>query len=136
MSQWAKANEIAEGFLVEDGPHETHDGDCLGADTQFHTALDVFRLNNNLEVVMNGHPCNISKWRAYNSYDVLHDIRPPLTRNRIMVDKADLLIAGPFEYTEKHRGSGTWATIRYAKYHKVETFIVWPDGTVTHQDYA
>lgn len=136
IKQWAKTTDIAEEYLKAEGPHQVHTGDCKGADTQFHTALDVFRLNNDLEVVMHGHPCNIEKWRAYNDFDVLHDIKPPLVRNRVMVDAADVLIAGPFQYHEQFQRSGTWATIRYAKLHKVELYIVWPDGSVTHQDYS
>jgi len=128
IDQWATADEIIRERFLAPGPHEFHDGDCVGADTQIHTAIDVFRLLKELEVVMHGHPCNLTQWRAWNTYDIEHEVKPPLVRNRDMVDVADLVVAGPREYEEVLKGSGTWATIRYAKRNKKELIIVWPDG--------
>ncbi|KKM09958.1 hypothetical protein LCGC14_1722330, partial [marine sediment metagenome] len=39
----------------------------------------------------------------------------PLARNKLMVARADFLIATPKTMKEVMRGSGTWATIRYAR---------------------
>jgi hypothetical protein len=105
---------------------EWHDGDCLGADTQAHATIRRIAWP---PIEMHGHPCNIFKWRAHNEYDVLHPVAPPLSRNRHIVGASDLMFATPKEYAEVFRGSGTWATIRYAKSREVPLTIIFPDGS-------
>lgn len=60
--------------------------------------------------------------------DVVHEPRPPLERNRDVVDASDVLLACPGGMAEEQR-SGTWATIRYARKAGKPVVIVWPDGT-------
>jgi len=55
--------------------------------------------------------------------------KPPLVRNRDIVDECDLLVACPGSDHEELR-SGTWACIRYARKVKRKTIIIWPDGTL------
>ena len=91
------------------GVEEAHHGDCIGADAQFH---DVFR---SYAKVMHAHPCTIEELRAHCVADVIHDPLPPLERNLVIVRSIDILIAAPAQDNEIKRGSGTWATIRYAR---------------------
>ena len=88
---------------------EAHHGDCIGADAQFHYIFNF------LVKVMHAHPCDIEKLRANCAADVIHEIKPPLERNRDIVRSIDILIAAPAQDNEIRRGSGTWATIRYAR---------------------
>lgn len=110
---------------------EFHDGDCLGADTQAHAT--VRHLGYRPE--MHGHPCNLYKYRSHNEYDVTYPVKAPLVRNRDIVRNVDLMFAAPKEFEEVMRGSGTWATIRYAKQAKVPLIVVFPDGTEERFNY-
>ena len=65
-------------------------------------------------------------------YDMLFPAKPPLDRNRDIVDACEVLIAAPKEMSETLR-SGTWATIRYCRKVGKPLFIVWPDGSVTEE---
>lgn len=74
---------------------EFHHGMAEGADLQAEMAIleelvDAFRVHR--------HPAG----------------NDPLARNRVIVQKSDVLIAAPFENHEIVR-SGTWATVRYAR---------------------
>ena len=57
--------------------------------------------------------------------DIWHEVFPPLTRNRDIVDVSGVLIAVPKKREEELR-SGTWATIRYARKVGRLTMMVWP----------
>jgi hypothetical protein len=59
---------------------------------------------------------------------IVHGILPPIERNHIMVDAADVLIACPHGPEELR--SGTWSTVRYARQQGKPVIIVWPDGRV------
>ena len=52
-----------------------------------------------------------------------------LDRNHDIVDASAEMLALP-SGPEKMRGSGTWATIRYARRTRVPLLICWPDGRV------
>lgn len=109
---------------------EWHDGDCIGADTQAHAVVRRFMHEvPEFNPKMHGHPCNLSKYRAYNEYDFVHPVRAPLVRNRDIVVASDVMFAAPREYEEVLKGSGTWATIRHTRLKKVRLVIIWPDGS-------
>lgn len=54
--------------------------------------------------------------------------KPPLERNRDIVNDAQYMLACPFTYGEELK-SGTWMTIRYARKLHKPLAIIWPDGT-------
>lgn len=54
----------------------------------------------------------------------------PLQRNRLIVERCDVLLACPRLHREEQR-SGTWATIRYARMLHRPILIIWPTGTTT-----
>lgn len=134
-AQWETVALIIAEALEILKPNEWHDGDCVGADEQAHGTVDT--LKKVADIVTHGHPCNLDHWRANREFDRMHEIRPPLVRNRNIVNESDLMIAAPKEYEEVKVGSGTWATIRYAKRQGKHLIIVWPDGTKEeHRKYA
>jgi len=103
-----------------------HHGDCIGADSCFHTI--AYYAQARIEI----HPTNIPGKRAY-CYErlhrmttVVHPVKDPLVRNQIMIHSGRFLIAAP-EGPEKLR-SGTWSTIRFAIKMGKPVFIVWPNG--------
>lgn len=135
VDQWAAFGIVLGEHWNFTDQHEWHDGDCVGADSQAHaTVANLKKMSAN--ITMHGHPCNLENFRAHNEYDVLHEVKAPLVRNREMVDVSDLVIAAPKEYDEVIRGSGTWATIRYARLHSKHLVIVWPDGTTSEENAA
>ena len=88
-------------------------GDCIGADEQFHhLVLEVF--GDPARLLIHIYPANIPGKRAYCNSRHIADPRPPLVRNKQMVDLCDLLLVAPRVMQEQQR-SGTWATYRYAK---------------------
>lgn len=98
-----------------------HHGDCWGADEQFHEiARDV-----GCGVVTHPSTHNL---RAYCKADKEMERRPPLDRNRDIVDASNVMIAAPAEMEEQQRG-GTWSTIRYARRAGKRLVVVYPDGT-------
>lgn len=105
--------------------HVLHHGDCVGADAQAH------RLALNIEARVVIHPPSVETFRAYCvGADVIRPACAYLMRNRHIVNAAeDGLIAAPRTHAEELRGSGTWATIRYARAARKRLWIVWPDGT-------
>ena len=101
-------------------------GCAVGGDQQIHYLTNVPK---------EMHPSKESqqRWaeRVLRSIDELFPIHPPIPRNHIMVNNGDCVIAAPKGKIEQLRGSGTWATIRYAKKIGKKLYICWPDGTNT-----
>lgn len=58
-----------------------------------------------------------------------HAIRPPLERNRYIVNASEGMIAMPITMEEQRR-SGTWATIRYARNVKKPVLVIGPNGQI------
>lgn len=98
---------------------EFHHGDCIGADAEAHDiAWDL-----GIRVVI--HPCDLETQRAYKIGSVTLPVKPPLERNKDIVEACELLLAAP-STTEEELRSGTWATIRYAKRCGIRGFILKP----------
>jgi hypothetical protein len=131
IDQWKAFDSlILDIFKRTPGPHEWHDGMCIGADAQAHDTVIRLIEEHNLSVETHCHCKTGVSNRAKNlQYDIYHRAKAPLVRNKEMVLLTDLTIAAPFEMQEQHRG-GTWSTVRYC--HKVEQklFMIWPDGSV------
>lgn len=98
-------------------------GDCVGADEQAH------ELATSLSIRTRARPSDSGAHRAHCVADEIADPRPPLDRNRDIVDDGDFLIAAPGQASEIAR-SGTWTTIRYARKIGRRVLVIWPDGSV------
>jgi len=85
-----------------------HHGDCVGGDAQ----ADDLAHRLGIQVVI--HPADVpSDKRAYcKGASVVHNPKPPLVRNRDIVNAVGIMFAGPRSKQEVLR-SGTWATVRY-----------------------
>lgn len=102
-----------------------HHGDCIGADEQAHSMALLL----GYEIVV--HPPVSPKKRAYcQGATLYHSERGYLDRNHDIVDASDFMIATPKDMEDVPRGSGTWATIRYATKTRVNLLIVYPDGQI------
>ena len=121
--QYATFIKVVDRLYTGLDVREWHDGDCVGADDEAHNYVENFP-----GVYVHVHPSNLFRQRAYNSSDFEHAEMPPLTRNEIIVDSVDVMIATPSGETEIMRGSGTWATIRYARKTRTHLIIIWPNG--------
>lgn len=104
-----------------------HHGDCVGADADMHGLVMANRPHARFHV----HPPNVDKYRAWCRFDEQEESKQYLVRNHDIVDASDLIIATPAEMYEVKRGSGTWATIRYARSKQKSLIVVWPDGSMS-----
>lgn len=103
-------------------------GCAIGADT------DAAVKANEAEWRIVGHPSDNESQTsevATMLCDILRPRKPPLDRNRDIVDGCFMLVAFPAGTAEEQR-SGTWATVRYARKVKRNITICWPDGTTTN----
>lgn len=126
-SQWQELEDLL-AILVKDRDVRWHDGDCVGSDDQAHSVINKVTSDQAYTI---GHPCNLSKYRAWRDFDELKEELPPLVRNKKIVEQSDIMFAAPEGFDEIGIGSGTWATIRYARRKKKPLIIVWPDGANT-----
>ena len=106
-----RQREYLRRWLAEHGSKitEFHHGDCFGVDVE--VAWLVRQTLPDVRIV--AHPCDLEQ-RGFGPTDEVRKIKPPLVRNHDIVDEVDLLLAFPKQTVEQRRGSGTWATIRYA----------------------
>lgn len=115
------------GDLQSAGATQANHGMCMGADKQFHDMAKA------LGYFIVGFPgithAGTEFERAPCVCDITQRPKPFLMRNHDIVDESDVVIATPKDTTEQWRGSGVWATIRYARRIKKPLLIVWPDGT-------
>lgn len=113
---------------LKDGDTEFHHGDCVGADADGHHIA----WHAGARIVI--HPPSDPTWRAWCDPGPSGTILPVQSfhvRNHAIVDCSNHLLATPRSRVEVFRGSGTWATIRYAaREFPGLTRIIWPDGEV------
>lgn len=100
-----------------------HHGDCVGADQECHNMASM------LGWKTVAHPCDIDSKRANCKATEVREVKPPLVRNKDIVNESEIMYAFPKEMNEVLR-SGTWATIRYARKRYKQMVIVYPDGGV------
>lgn len=99
-------------------------GDCVGADADFDRICILLGIGRMCR------PCVFESMRAHTgAVEIAPPVRP-MERNRAIVADADWVIACPPNFDEIKSGSGTWATIKFARRaHRMLT-IVFPDGTL------
>lgn len=104
---------------------EFHHGDCVGADASFHHL--VLAYSDRPRIII--HPSTLEDQRAYcQDANLYLTPKPPLERNRDIVNEVGFLLACP-SGAEVLR-SGTWATIRYARSQGLRGRIFYPGGAV------
>lgn len=102
-----------------------HHGDCIGAD------VEAARIARSWGYRIIVHPPEAERKRAFNAGDEERTPLPYLERNHAIVHESrDMMLACPAGYDERIRGSGTWATIRFARKVNVPLIIVYPDGSM------
>lgn len=119
QSQVASTRDLVKQLDPDAGRH----GDCVGADADFDELLRV------LGVWRVIHPPKNDQHRAFCDGDVILPPKSYLARDRDIVDRSELMIATPKEFTSK-AGSGTWYTFGYAMKMKRPTYLILPDGMV------
>lgn len=106
------ANQLIElvDFITNNTITHAYHGDCIGADSEFHTLLREYSPSTIITIFP---PSNNSK-RAYNKADILMPEDTYMKRNQSIVNACDILIAG-IPTTHELRRSGTWSTVRKAR---------------------
>lgn len=125
-SQKGVVEDLLRQFYMSGDVTCFHHGDCIGADEEAHDFAEECGF------LIESHPCNIPKMRAYCAAAQEFPEKPPLDRNRDIVDACDVLIAAPADLTEQPKG-GTWYTVRYARKLGRRIWIVWPSGKVKEE---
>lgn len=106
---------------------EFHHGDCINGDAQ---ADEIAR---SLGFSIVEHPPLRVYARAFCEHRGQTMVLPPrefIPRNHDIVDAVNQMFAAPAQKEEQMRGSGTWATIRYARRIGKPLLIIYPDGTM------
>ena len=131
MSHAQKRGVIS--VLAEIGPAtQYHAGCCVGADEEFTVIVSVY--SHDYAIV--GHPSALKQLTSKVCADfcnLVFPAKPPLERNRDIVEATDVLVAAP-ETAEEQLRSGTWATIRYARKLGRPVYLVMPDGSVRKEN--
>jgi hypothetical protein len=101
-------------------------GICIGADEQFDRVARAFSF------AMVAHPPEDEKkvmvgWTSEKWFEVCEPA-DYLGRNAEIAALSHLLIACPKGFEEEKR-SGTWSTVRRARWCKTPRLLIWPDGT-------
>ena len=107
-------------------PCWAHHGDCVGADAEFHgvvAAIDGARI-----VVHPGPAYDIARQAGCAGHERREPL-PHMRRNANIVRESTVMIAAPYQETERRSG-GTWATIRMARMAGKPLAIVYPSGVV------
>ena len=126
-------------YLIDSGATELHHGGCVGSDWLAHKHA----VSLSIRVVV--HPGPAGKWRAEECLvpSRLVTVLPAkdyIPRDYDIVDACERLLATPKELpgNEPGRGSGTWATVRYARRPQIArpTVICYPDGGVKYERLA
>jgi hypothetical protein len=106
---------------------EFHHGGCVGSDQEAHNLA----LPECITIVV--HPCNIKSKQAVLRWPVGYNLtrlpeKPPFECNWDIVRAVDVLIAAPKGRFMEMQGSGTWATVRYARKLDKPVVVIFPEG--------
>lgn len=115
------------GDLRSAGATQATHGMCQGADKQFHDmakALSYFVIGCP-GVTTDGY----QYFRSNVECDLVMPEKPFLIRNRNIINESDVILITPKETREQFKGSGTWASIRYARTANKPLVVIWPDGS-------
>lgn len=119
---------IADGQSFSKDNLQLHHGGCIGADKEAHDIWLALGYEERHPHVHWAHGPGIDEKRAVLSEIndcQTYDAKPPLERNRDIVDVCAVLIAAPLQRAEVLR-SGTWATVRYARTTGKTVLTIWP----------
>lgn len=103
-------------------------GDCVGADADF----DALCRRGGYAFPVECRPCTFENMRARTAAKVIAPPMPPMERNRWIVRDSNVILACPPNDTEIKSGSGTWATIRFAKKEGKAVHIFFPNGSIDY----
>jgi hypothetical protein len=125
---------VVERLMENLQVHVVHHGAAEGADRQMHHIAGAYGCHREL------YPCTTEQARwaksAAGETDVVHpeDNHGAIQRNHRMADKSGVIIATPYGFVEIPRGSGTWATIRYAWKIGKPCYVIYPTGELRGPD--
>lgn len=104
-------------------------GDCVGADEDAH------QIAYGMDLSVFIYPPIKKTYRAFCVSDNIYQPEDYLVRNRRIVDNCSLLIALPKQNKETNSG-GTWYTVRYARRLKKPIIIIFPNCSVSKENYS
>ena len=120
MSKNQKEGLVAAflGYIILGYKIEFHHGACVGAD------VEADHIARKIGCHMNIHPSNHrTRVHCEETGDTVFPAKPPLVRDKDIVNVVKVLIAAPKSNKEELR-SGTWTTVRYARKKGIEIVIL------------
>ena|SRR5689334_11728721 len=128
-AQRAHVEFLVQGFVCRWGGANLAGlhGDCVGADADFDAVCAKASMDG---MARESRPCTFDGMRARTGVREIAPPVPPMQRNRAIVADADVMIACPPNKEPIKKGSGTWATIGFARKANKPLIIVFPDGDV------
>jgi len=97
-------------------------GGAIGADAEFHEMCLMQRIS--IDIFPSTMASQVADLHGYNK---IYRPAPPLSRNKVIVQYSDYMIAVSGTAHEVQR-SGTWATIRYTKRMQQPIITIFPSG--------
>ena len=120
-AQHAALLRFAKAFPIDRFVH----GGAVGCDTFAHQAVRHFHPDIPIDIYPADKPGSTIWMKAGNC--IVHPARPPLERNRAIVKLVYGLLAAP-QRDDEDWGSGTWATVRYAREVGCPVVLIRQDG--------
>jgi len=121
-----RQRNVFTNYIKRERPTILDHGGCIGGDAQAHA---ITRYVLRLACLVNVWPTD-GEWCARipeSEGVVVHDPMPPLDRNRVIVNRVDVMFIAPLTAFEQIR-SGTWATYRYARTVGRQVIVCTPEG--------
>lgn len=110
-----------------------HNGMCYGADEECLKMFDESAASRSSQLRVVGHPptnrSGMTRFRPVQCHLEMRESFPYLVRDEHIVQECHMLIATPAEPNEIMQ-SGTWATIRRARKHYRDHYIICPNGVI------
>ena len=126
FSQKRTLASLLSYYRAHNNAEEFHHGNCVGSDEQ------AARIADSLRYITIAHPSTLIELTSNYQSDKTLPRRPPIQRNKVIVQAVEIMLATPKEFSEPApaRGQGTWSCIRYSRdKQKRHTIIIWPDGS-------
>lgn len=124
-AQKKTVKKLLTTLLTQDEKNDFRHGDCIGGDAQAHAIVLQIK-----GVRIWIHPSTLKDKRAYcKGAFFIAKPKPPLDRNKDIVDEVTDLLVAPKSDVEELR-SGTWATYRYAKKKNRKVYVIGVTGNI------
>lgn len=119
-------------FLAHMKPRRLVHGGAPGCDMIAHGIAESLGVPE-IEIHPATYGRSVVVWEGMGGHCIIYPPLPPLDRNRVIVSRVQGLLACP-QRDEEDWGSGTWATIRYAREAGMPIYLCRSDGRIIRDE--